>query len=64
MVGHRIPEDTNQYAIHYQSGNFVANVSTLSQIQPSFVALEQEVGELPATGEVTLTFLLEEPWRA
>jgi hypothetical protein len=54
--------DTNQYAILNQSGNFVANVSTLSQIQPSFAALEQEVGELPATGEVTLTFLLEEPW--
>lgn len=55
-------EDTNQYSILNQSGNFVANVSTLSQIQPSFVALEQKVGELPATGEVTLTFLLEEPW--
>jgi hypothetical protein len=40
----------------------VANVSVLSQTQPSFVAFEQEVGRLEAPGEVMLTFELKEPW--
>jgi len=41
----------------------VANVSTLSQITPSFVPLTQEVGMVSATSEVTLSFEVSEPWK-
>jgi hypothetical protein len=41
----------------------IANVSTLSQITPSFVALTQEVGMVSASCEVTLSFEVSEPWR-
>lgn len=41
----------------------IANVSTLSQITPSFVALSQEVGIVSASSEVTLSFEVSEPWR-
>jgi hypothetical protein len=50
------------HAIRRETGDLVANVSVLSQTQPSFVAFEQEVGRLEAPGEVTLTFELKEPW--
>ncbi len=50
------------YAIRRESGDLVANVSALSQTQPSFLAFEQEVGRLAAPAEVTLTFELKEPW--
>ncbi|MEI7864858.1 MAG: hypothetical protein WCI38_05750 [Chthoniobacterales bacterium] len=55
-------EGTNNYAIRNQAGNFVANVSALSQTQPAFAAFEQEVGQLSAPGEVTVTFEIREPW--
>jgi hypothetical protein len=50
------------HAIRRETGDLVANVSVLSQTQPSFVAFEQEVGRLEAPGEVTLTFEVKEPW--
>jgi hypothetical protein len=50
------------HAIRRETGDLVANLSVLSQTQPSFVAFEQEVGRLEAPGEVTLTFELKEPW--
>jgi hypothetical protein len=55
-------EGTNNYAIRNQAGNFVVNVSALSQTQPAFAAFEQEVGQLSAPGEVTVTFEIREPW--
>jgi hypothetical protein len=55
-------EGTNNYNIRNQEGNFVANVSALSQTQPVFAAFEQEVGQLPSPGEVRVTFELREPW--
>jgi hypothetical protein len=55
-------EGTNNYAIRTQAGNFVVNVSALSQTQPTFAAFEQEVGQLSAPGEVTVTFEIREPW--
>ena len=55
-------EGSTNYSIRKEAGDFVANVSALSQTQPSFVAFEQEVGRLEAPGEVTLTFELKEPW--
>ncbi len=55
-------EGTENYAIRNQAGNFVANVAALSQTQPSFVAFEQEVGQLPAPGEVTVTFEIKDSW--
>ena len=44
-------------------GNFIANVSTLSQISPKFTALTQEVGMVSASSEITLTVEVSEPWR-
>ena len=55
-------EGSTNYSIRRETGDFVANVSALSQTKPSFVAFEQEVGRLDAPGEVTLTFELKEPW--
>ena len=55
-------EGTNSYNIRNQEGNFVANVSALSQTQPSFAAFEQEVGQLPVPGEVTVTFEIKDSW--
>jgi hypothetical protein len=55
-------EGSTNYSIRREAGEFVANVSALSQTKPSFVAFEQEVGRLDAPGEVTLTFELKEPW--
>jgi len=57
-------DGSTNYAIRQEAGDFVANVSALSRTQPSFAALTQEVGRLPATGEVTLTFELKEPWHS
>ena len=50
------------HAIRRETGDLVANLSVISQTQPSFVAFEQEVGRLDAPAEVTLTFELKEPW--
>ena len=55
-------EGSTNYSIRREAGEFVANVSALSQTKPSFVAFEQEVGRLDAPGEVTLTFEVKEPW--
>jgi hypothetical protein len=55
-------EGSTNYSIRREAGDFVANVSALSQTQPSFLAFEQEVGRLAAPAEVTLTFELKEPW--
>ena len=46
------------------TGNIIANVSTMSQVSPKFVAFTQEVGMLTASSEVTLTFDVSEPWRS
>lgn len=46
-----------------EQGNLIANVSTLSQISPKFVAFTQEVGMVSASSEVTLTVEVSEPWR-
>ena len=46
------------------TGNIIANVSTMSQTSPKFVAFTQEVGMLSASSEVTLTFEVSEPWRS
>ena len=46
-----------------EQGNFIANVSTLSQISPKFTALTQEVGTVSASSTVTLTVEVSEPWR-
>jgi len=46
------------------TGNIIANVSTMSQVSPSFVALTQEVGMVSVSSEVTLTFDVSDPWRA
>jgi len=45
------------------TGNMVANVMTMSQISPKFVAFTQEVGMLSVSSEVTLTFDVSDPWR-
>jgi hypothetical protein len=45
------------------TGNIIANVSTMSEISPKFVAFTQEVGMVSASSEVTLTFEVSEPWR-
>jgi len=45
------------------TGNIIANVSTMSQASPKFVAFTQEVGMVSASSEVTLTFEVSEPWR-
>jgi hypothetical protein len=55
-------EGTTNYAVGNQAGNLVANVSALSQTQPSFAAFEQEVGQLPGPGEVTVTFEIKDSW--
>ena len=55
-------EGSTNCAVRQESGDLVANVSALSQTQPSFAALEQEVGQLPVPGEVTITFETKEPW--
>jgi len=47
----------------YNVRGMVANVSTLSQIRPSFVALTQEVGMVSASSDVTLSFEVSEPWK-
>lgn len=57
-------EGSTNYSIRNQTGDFVANVSALSQTQPSFAAFTQEVGRLSAPGEVTLTFELKESWHS
>jgi len=55
-------EGSTNYAIRKEAGEFVANVSALSQVQSSFVAFTQEVGQLSSPAEVTLTFELKRPW--
>ena len=55
-------ENSTNYAIRMEAGDLVANVSALSQTQPSFAAFEQEVGQVPVQGEVTLTFENKDPW--
>jgi hypothetical protein len=45
------------------TGNIIANVSTMSQTSPKFVAFTQEVGMVSVSSEVTLTFEVSEPWR-
>jgi len=45
------------------TGNIIANVSTMSQVSPKFVAFTQEVGMVSVSSEVTLTFEVSEPWR-
>jgi hypothetical protein len=55
-------EGSTNYALRREAGDLVANVSALSQTQPSFAAFEQEVGQLPVPGEVTVTFENKEPW--
>ena len=55
-------EGSTNYAIRMQAGDLVANVSALSQTQPSFAAFEQEIGQLPVPGEVTITFDNKDPW--
>ena len=55
-------EGSTNYAVRQEAGDLVANVSALSQTQPSFAALEQEVGQLPVPGEVKITFENKEPW--
>ena len=55
-------EGSTNYTIRNQSGDFVANVSSLSQTQPSFAAFEQEIGQLPVPGEVTVTFEIKDSW--
>jgi hypothetical protein len=57
-------EGSTDYAIKNESGDFVANVSGLSQTKPAFEAFTQEVGRLPAPGEVTVTFELKESWHS
>jgi hypothetical protein len=57
-------EGSTNYSIRKEAGDFVANVSALSQTQPSFAAFTQEVGRLSAPGEVTVTFELKEPWHS
>lgn len=42
--------------INYSSGNFGANLQTLSSVASPFTPLYQAVGSTPATGTVTLTF--------
>ena len=57
-------EGSTDYAIKNESGDFVANVSDLSQTKPAFEAFTQDVGRLPAPGEVTVTFELKESWHS
>jgi hypothetical protein len=45
------------------TGNYVANLGTVSQVTPKFVAFTQEVGMVSVSSEVTLTFEVSEPWR-
>ena len=45
------------------TGNYIANLSTVSQVTPKFVAFTQEVGMVSVSSEVTLTFGVSEPWR-
>lgn len=55
-------DGTNNYNIRNEEGNFVANVAALSQTQPAFAAFEQEVGQLPVPGKVTVTFEIKDSW--
>ena len=55
-------EGSTNYAIRMEAGDLVANVAALSQTQPSFAAFEQEIGQLPVPGEVTITFDNKDPW--
>jgi hypothetical protein len=55
-------EGSTNYAIRMEAGDFVANVAALSQTQPSFAAFEQEVGQVPVPGEVTITFDNKDSW--
>jgi hypothetical protein len=45
------------------TGNFIANVSTMSKTSPKFVAFTQEVGMVSASSEVTLSFEVSVPWK-
>jgi hypothetical protein len=55
-------EGSTNYAIRMEAGDLVANVAALSQTQPSFAAFEQEIGQLPVPGEVTITFDNKDSW--
>lgn len=55
-------EGSTNYALRREVGDCVANVAALSQTQPSFAAFEQEVGQVPVPGEVTITFDNMDPW--
>jgi len=55
-------EGSTNYALRREVGDFVANVAALSQTQPSFAAFEQEVGQVPVPGEVTITFDNKDSW--
>jgi len=57
-----LAEGSTNYAIRMEAGDFVANVAALSQTQPSFAAFEQEVGQVPVPGEVTITFDNKDSW--
>jgi PEP-CTERM motif len=46
------------YTVLNQSGNYVANLNTLTTTSPSFAALYQAVGTLATTGIVTVNFEL------
>ena len=55
-------EGSTNYALRREVGDLVANVAALSQTQPSFAAFEQEVGQVPVPGEVTITFDNKDSW--
>ena len=57
-------EGSTNYSIRKEAGDFVANVSALSQTKPAFEAFTQEVGRLSAPGDVTLTFEMKESWHS
>lgn len=57
-----LTEGSTNYAIRMEAGDLVANVAALSQTQPSFAAFEQEIGQVPVTGEVKVTFDNKDPW--
>lgn len=43
-------------------GNWIANLETMSQVSPKFTAFTQEVGMVPVSSTVTLTFEVLNPW--
>jgi len=62
-TGMNSSEGSTNYAVWRDAaGNFVANVSALSQPGPTFIAFEQEVGQLGEPADVTLSFEVLEPW--